>query len=151
VSGPLLRAEVIIIHENGKQVLVQCDNEESFYRFPGGSIEFGETAAEAIQRELIEEYDLPSEIGILACVNENIIEYDGKKRHNCTLLHWGSIELNILDDYIQHKEQFHVKLTWRNFDQLKKKPVYPEGILDFILQRSETPIHLVIRKNTIYE
>jgi 8-oxo-dGTP diphosphatase len=49
LNRPLLRAEAIIIRKDGLAVLVQCDLEESFYRFPGGSVEFGETAAEAIK------------------------------------------------------------------------------------------------------
>jgi ADP-ribose pyrophosphatase YjhB (NUDIX family) len=46
----------------------------------------GETAAEAIRRELVEEFDLFAEIGSLACINENIFEFDGKKGHDCTLV-----------------------------------------------------------------
>lgn len=53
---PLLRVEAIIMNEDYSKALVQCDDQETFYRFPGGSIEFGETAREAIIRELLEEY-----------------------------------------------------------------------------------------------
>src|SRR4051794_11701299 len=77
LDRPLLRAEGIIVRKDGLAVLVQCDSEESFYRFPGGGVEFGEAAAEAIKRELIEEFDLQAEIGALACLNESIVEYDG--------------------------------------------------------------------------
>lgn len=48
---PKLRAEVMIVNDEHSKVLVQCDENESFYRFPGGSIEFGETSKEAIIRE----------------------------------------------------------------------------------------------------
>lgn len=144
---PLLRAEAIIIHNDGKSVLVQCDNEETFYRFPGGGVEFGETAAEAIKRELIEEFDLHSEIGSLACLNESIVEYDGKKRHDCTILQWGSIDDDKIQDSLKHNEREGVKLTWRTFEQLKQKPLYPEGILDFLIERVDRVSHLVARKN----
>ncbi|WP_199613792.1 NUDIX domain-containing protein [Paenibacillus alkalitolerans] len=117
MNRPLLRAEAIIIRKDGLSVLVQCDNEETFYRFPGGGVEFGETAAEDIKRELIEEFDLQSEIGALACLNESIIEYDGKKRHDCTILHWGSIDDIQVPDSINHNERDGIKLTWRTWDQ----------------------------------
>lgn len=69
-----LRAEVMILNEDHSKVLVQCDENELFYRFPGGSIEFGETAKEAIIRELMEEYDLKIDVQELAVVNEHIFE-----------------------------------------------------------------------------
>ncbi|EJR54941.1 hypothetical protein IIM_01881 [Bacillus cereus VD107] len=77
MKGPQLRAEVIILNEKCSKVLVQCDENESFYRFPGGYIEFGETAKEAIMRELMEEYDLKVCVQELAIVNEHIFEWDG--------------------------------------------------------------------------
>lgn len=48
MKRPVLRVEVIIFNGDNSKVLVQCDENESFYRFPGGSIEFGETVKEAI-------------------------------------------------------------------------------------------------------
>jgi 8-oxo-dGTP diphosphatase len=147
LKRPLLRAEAIIIRKDGLAVLVQCDKEESFYRFPGGSIEFGETAVEAINRELIEEFDLQSDIGSLACLNESIVEYDGKKRHDCTILHWGSINDAQIQETLIHNEREEIKLAWRTFEQLKQKQLFPEGILDFLLDRVETVSHLVIRKS----
>ncbi|MFC5447509.1 NUDIX domain-containing protein [Paenibacillus aestuarii] len=69
MKRPMLRAKGIIARKDGIAVLVQCDREETFYRFSGRSIEYGETAAEAIKRELHEEFGLQSEIGTLACLN----------------------------------------------------------------------------------
>ena len=146
MNKPLLRAEGLITNEDKTKILVQCDLEESFYRLPGGSVEFGETAAAAIQRELIEEFDLQATIGELACVDESIIEYDGKEAHQCTLIHWCSVELKDTQDDLIHNEHPEVKLTWRTIDQLVRKPVYPEGILDVAASNSSNVIHLVIQK-----
>ncbi len=44
MNRSVLRVEVIIYNGDNSKVLVQCDENESFYRFPGGSIEFGEPA-----------------------------------------------------------------------------------------------------------
>ncbi|WP_332092008.1 NUDIX domain-containing protein [Paenibacillus sp. GYB003] len=123
MNRPLLRAEGIIVRKDGSAVLVQCDSEESFYRFPGGGVEFGETAAEAIKRELVEEFNLQSEIGTLACLNESIVEFDGRKRHDCTILHWGSIDDTHVSDSISHSEHEGIKLTWRTVGQLKQRPL----------------------------
>ena len=78
---PKLRAEVMIVNEDHSEVLVQCDLSKTFYRFPGGSIEFGETATEAIMRELMEEYDLKIYVQELAVVNEAIFERSKEKEH----------------------------------------------------------------------
>ncbi|CAH2463872.1 NUDIX domain [Bacillus mycoides KBAB4] len=69
MKSPRLRAEAMILNEDHSKVLVQCDENESLYRFPGGSIEFGETAQEAIIRELMEEYDLKVDVQELAMVS----------------------------------------------------------------------------------
>lgn len=42
MKNPKLRAKVMILNEDHSKMLVQCDENESFYHFPGGSIEFGE-------------------------------------------------------------------------------------------------------------
>ena len=79
MKSPRLRTEVMILNEDHSKVLVQCDENELFYRFPGGSIELGETAQEAIMRELMEEYDLKVDVQELAIVSEHIFEWNNKK------------------------------------------------------------------------
>ncbi|UOQ50360.1 NUDIX domain-containing protein [Gracilibacillus caseinilyticus] len=146
MNKPLLRAEGIIVNEDKTKILVQCDLEESFYRLPGGSIEFGETAVEAIKRELIEEFDLHSDIGELACINENIVQYDGKKRHDCTLIHWCSSN-NKIDNELIHNEKSDIKLIWRTIPQLGDRRFYPEGILNVITSNKKDISHLKVEKN----
>ncbi|MCQ6557294.1 NUDIX domain-containing protein [Paenibacillus mendelii] len=147
MSKPLLRAEGIIMDENNK-VLVQCDSEESFYRFPGGTVEFRETAAHAIARELMEEFDLGVEVGKLAAVSESILEYDGIQRHDCTLIHWCKLVDEWCEkDAIWHNEHPDIKLVWRTFEQLEARPVYPEGMVDFLMEcdRSRTEHRVLIK------
>ncbi|QHT62400.1 NUDIX domain-containing protein [Paenibacillus lycopersici] len=147
MNRPLLRAEVILVRRDGQAVLVQCDRDETFYRFPGGSVEFGETAAEAIRRELMEEFELHADIDGLACLSESIVEYDGKQRHDCTILHWGSIADEDGNAVYDHREVDGIQLIWRTLEQLEHKDVYPEGIRDVINRRAESAEHIVVRKN----
>lgn len=143
---PLLRAEGIIVNEDKTKVLVQCDLDESFFRLPGGTIEFGETAVEAIKRELIEEFELYLDVGEMACINENIIRYDGKKRHDCTLIHWCSSNDKFENELI-HMEKPEIKLVWRTIQQLRDKPFYPEGILDVVISNKKSISHIKVEKN----
>lgn len=149
MNKPILRAEgIIVVDVMDHSVLIQCDADESFYRFPGGGVEFGETAAQAIQRELIEEFDLPVQVNELAAVTENIVEYDGEQHHDCTLIHWCRLEKVIqLTFPMQHKERKGIILTKKTVEQLRLKPVYPEGILDVISAQIHDDIkHLIVIK-----
>jgi 8-oxo-dGTP diphosphatase len=121
--------------------LVQCDDEESFYRFPGGSVEFGETVAEAIQREFAEEFDLSPVIGGLRAVAEERFSYGGQEYHQVTLLHEAQITGNVPDEF-RHKEYTDVKLVWRTMSDLESKPVVPHGILNVLKNPSDTLFHL---------
>ncbi|KFN03670.1 NUDIX domain protein [Bacillus clarus] len=110
MKRPLLRAEAIIINEDHSKVLIHCDENESFYCFPGGSIELGESAREAIMRELMEEYDLKVHVQKLAIVNEHIFQIDGEEGHQCTLLHEACLEETSIKQ-IKHKEYKDIVLT----------------------------------------
>lgn len=139
---PKLRAEVMILNENHSKVLVQCDLKETFYRFPGGSIEFGETAKETIMRELMEEYDLKIDVQELAVVNEDIFEWNNGKGHHCTLIHWGTVE-EIISNEIRHKEHPDIILIWKSIEKLKTKPTYPEGILSYLEENNRNIVHFI--------
>ncbi|EEM59553.1 MutT/Nudix [Bacillus thuringiensis serovar monterrey BGSC 4AJ1] len=110
MKNPKLRAEVMILNGDHSKVLVQCDLSKTFYRFPGGSIELGETAKEAIILELMEEYDLKIDIQELTVVNEHIFEWNNEKGHHCTLIHRRTVKERITNE-IRHKEYEDIILT----------------------------------------
>ncbi|MFJ1106706.1 NUDIX domain-containing protein [Bacillus sp. GX] len=142
MKSPQLRAEVMILNEDRSKVIVQCDLSETFYRFPGGSIEFGETAKEAIIRELMEEYDLKIDVQGLALVNEHIFEWNNEKGHHCTLIHWGTVQETITNE-IRDKEYEDIKLTWKSINELMEKPTYPKGILSYLEEDNRNIVHFI--------
>ncbi|HDR7719326.1 NUDIX domain-containing protein [Bacillus albus] len=142
MKSPQLRAEVMILNEDRSKVIVQCDLSETFYRFPGGSIEFGETAKEVIIRELMEEYDLKIDVQGLALVNEHIFEWNNEKGHHCTLIHWGTVQERITNE-IRHKEYEDIKLTWKSINELMEKPTYPKGILSYLEEDNRNIVHFI--------
>ncbi|WP_433772293.1 NUDIX domain-containing protein [Bacillus wiedmannii] len=143
MKSPRLRAEAMILNDDHSKVLVQCDENESFYRFPGGSIEFGETAKEAIERELWEEYNLEVFVQELAVVNENVFEWNGEKGHHCTLIHWGTVR-EVVTNEIRHKEHEDIILIWKSIEELKAKPTYPEGILSYLEENNRNIVHFIL-------
>ncbi|MES5938968.1 MULTISPECIES: NUDIX domain-containing protein [unclassified Bacillus cereus group] len=142
MKSPRLRAEVMILNEDHSKVLVQCDLRETFYRFPGGSIEFGETAKEAIVRELIEEYNLKIDVQELAVVNEHIFEWDNEKGHHCTLIHRGIVKERVINE-IRHKEYEDIILIWKSINELKERPTYPEEIVSYLEENKRNIVHSI--------
>ena len=71
---------------NGDLVLLQRIGEEKFWCLPGGRMEFGETAADGLKRELREETaGLEVDVGRLVWVIENFYEQRGVREHEIGL------------------------------------------------------------------
>ncbi|MDD4557087.1 MAG: NUDIX domain-containing protein [Alphaproteobacteria bacterium] len=61
--------------------------DEVFYRLLGGGIEFGETSAETIKREFMEELGLDVEVQERLDVEENLFTFEGKLGHEIVFLY----------------------------------------------------------------
>lgn len=76
----------MVFNQEGEVFLAQrgpkATNETGMWEFPGGQVEFGETLAEAIQREFIEEYGMHIEILELLSVSDHILAEENQ--------HWVS-------------------------------------------------------------
>jgi 8-oxo-dGTP diphosphatase len=57
-------------------------NERGLWEFPGGSVEFGETLAAGLKREIMEEFGVEIEVGALLDVADHILPAEGQ--------HWVS-------------------------------------------------------------
>lgn len=127
------------------QFLVQCDDDEEFYRFPGGDVKWGETAARAAVRELAEEFDLEATAGPLVAVAEQLVRVDGREYHEVVLLHRAEVaDARDLPDTIRHNERPNGKAVWRTLAQLADRPLDPEGILALLEREEDGPVvHLV--------
>jgi 8-oxo-dGTP diphosphatase len=76
----------IIVDDAGRLFLArrgpQAKNERGLWEFPGGSVEFGERLADALKREMREEYGIEIEVGELLDVVDHILPDEGQ--------HWVS-------------------------------------------------------------
>lgn len=76
----------IIVNDAGQLFLAkrgnEAKNERGSWEFPGGSVEFGETLAQALIREMREEYGIEIEVGALLDVADHILPDEGQ--------HWVS-------------------------------------------------------------
>jgi mutator protein MutT len=76
----------VIVDEQGRLFLARrgpkAKNERGLWEFPGGSVEFGERLADALVREMREEYGITIEVGELLDVADHILPEEGQ--------HWVS-------------------------------------------------------------
>lgn len=116
-------------------------NGASFYRPLGGGIDFGETGAEAIAREIHEEtgaaISAPHYLGTL----ESIFTYRGKPRHELLLI----FDARFLDRSIYEREcvearegERRIVARWLAPDAIHDAPLVPEGLAD-LLQSQPCP------------
>src|SRR5438093_13757333 len=74
----------IIVDERGRLFLARrgpsAKNERGLWEFPGGSVEFGERLADALRREIREEYGVEIEVGELLDVVDHILPDEGDRK-----------------------------------------------------------------------
>ena len=126
---------------SGSRVLVSemtDPSEGTFYRPPGGGIEFGETSHEAMRRELQEEFGI--EIGELTHLGviENVFEFRGAGHHEICFVFeaWlAADELEVLDGVVIVETAGVEAEVARIFelDTLRAiSPLYPDGVRDLL-------------------
>jgi 8-oxo-dGTP diphosphatase len=76
----------VIVNAHGQVFLARrgpkSRNERGLWEFPGGAVEFGEKLAEALRREIAEEFGIQIEVGELLDVSDHILPEEGQ--------HWVS-------------------------------------------------------------
>ena len=102
----------------------------NFFRVLGGSIEKGETAEEAVRRELREEINMEIENLEFLKVVENIFTYAGEKKHEIVFMFKGKPSIKNLDkDKVTHviEEGYEFDIKWVKISELLNGPkiLYP--------------------------
>lgn len=72
----------ILVDAQGQLFLAKrgerAKNERGCWEFPGGSVEFGETLADALKREMFEEYGVEIAVGELLDVVDHLLPDEGQ-------------------------------------------------------------------------
>lgn len=110
---------------------------ETFYRPLGGTIEFGERAADAVKRELSEEVGVTVSDATLLTVIENIFDWQGQSAHEIVFV----FEVTLADperlrsvDLIAYEANGElIKCMWKPLAEFRRGArLYPLGLLGAI-------------------
>lgn len=112
--------------------------DETFYRPPGGGIQFGEAASDAIEREFAEELGWDVTAGERLGVLENHFTFDGTAGHEYAFCY----PVEPSDETVYEKEEFvatetdgdEYRVCWKPADAFDGDgpPLYPDGLLSIV-------------------
>ena len=133
-----IRPIAIGIFRRTDQILVGFANDafkgERYCRPPGGAIEFGERAAEALRREMREEVHAEIDPPRLRGVLENTFLLEGVPRHEIIFVLDAAFEdsrLYDLEEVPLHEAGWEGSLKWVSLSEFHAGalPLYPDGLL----------------------
>jgi len=117
-----------IIQYRGK-ILVCKKLGKYYYFFPGGHIEFGENAGQALTREIKEELDLPIKKIEFIGGSEHLFTEDGKRYHEINLA------FSVLAKRISTKsKENHLSFFLMDKKQLARENVLPQSLKKAVLK-----------------
>ena len=130
-----------IVKQDGKTLVMKIQQNE-FYCLPGGHVEIGELAKEAIVREMKEELTFPVEIKKLICIHENLFyKKDGKPFNELAFYFLVEPTENVDKSdktYIENDkgELKSLHISWKTDEELKSLNFKPEIVKKIILENN---------------
>jgi 8-oxo-dGTP pyrophosphatase MutT (NUDIX family) len=135
-------------------LLIQRSTADDFCALPGGRVELGETGAETLQREMLEELGVAAEVGPLRILVENYFTYDGIRVHELGLYYDVILPESFpfwLDRPCHSVAEPEVTLEFlwakSSSENLSGLPLYPELLRAQLDKLPPHPLHIVAREN----
>ena len=119
---------------DGKVLLCRAKGGKSTY-LPGGHIEFGETGAEALVREVKEELGVDSSAGKLLGVVENSFVQHGRPHSEINLVYELSIDQTDATSAPESCEDW-IEFEWRDLYDINKAELLPAEMKRLIFERN---------------
>ena len=118
-------ARALITHDNK---LLVCENKKGGHYFlPGGHIEFGESAKNALVREIKEELGVEGELGEMAGIFENAYQLGDILCHEINLIFSASLSTNNIKSL-----EDHIAFHWIGFGEMHDINLLPSKLPEII-------------------
>ena len=123
------RACAIIINDN--KILALKDEVSPYYYLPGGRVQIGETAEEALLREIKEELEVDAKIVRPLWLNQAFFNEDVTKINFHELCIYFLVDvtntklLDFGDKFVLHENEHTHGFEWLSFSRLKDEYFYP--------------------------
>ncbi|MDD9987915.1 MAG: NUDIX domain-containing protein [Spirochaetaceae bacterium] len=140
----MYRVGGIAIHDG--RVLVEQAVGQGFCFLPGGRVEFGESAVEALRREAIEELGEPATVGRLLIVADSFFELDGRRYQEVNL--YFQIDLDEDSPTRGRGGRFEgaessIVLEWIPVDALEQANLKPTFLPEHIRTLPSAPLYMI--------
>ncbi len=116
-----------------------CVNRKGGYAYlPGGHVEFGESATEALEREFLEETGLRTRTGKLLAVSEASFKQKKKARHEVNLVFHVELATRNRSSPLPVIESLEndIEFRWASQAELRRLDVRPSSAKAMLLKRS---------------
>ena len=142
-----IRAKAVCVCRDGERILVGAGmdsvKQQTFYGPLGGGVEFGERAADAIRREMLEELNVELGEIVLLGVLENIFTYEGEPGHEIVFV----FDARLVDESLYGRDLITgEESNGQRFEALwlpvhdfgpGGPPLYPHGLYDLLTDRAK--------------
>lgn len=143
------RVAAVLLH--GDSVLLHRGTGDDFWSLPGGRVEFGETTAQALTRELHEELGVTVAVGRLQWLAECFFEHADSSFHQVALYYLVSVPPDA--SFLRTSGSFHGEegdrliFQWHPLGTLGEVALFPVFLQKGLRAIPEQTVHVVERDN----
>ena len=142
------RTVAVAIHDG--RVLLHRSDADKFWAMPGGRVEFGESAADALVRELHEEISVNVQVERLLWVVENYFQHNGARHHELGMYFLITLPAqwsHLHDDapFDGFEQTVRLIYQWFPLASLPDTPLYPAFLRSALQALPDHTVHIVHR------
>lgn len=117
----------------GSRVLLCRNLKHGYLYLPGGHVEFGESAAQALAREFLEEANLAVRVGSLALVSEGTFGTRKRMHHEINLVFHVEHDGARRRPPVVESQEADLGFDWLDFAAIPETDIRPEAAKAFLL------------------